>query len=72
MEKNEYCCKLGAKYYGILVYADDIFFLSPSFYGLQKMLNIFNMFAEDKGLHFNAKKTRCIAFHKKHEQLIPE
>ncbi len=34
------------------------------------MLNICNMFAEDKGLHFNTKKTKCIAFHKKHEQLI--
>ncbi len=36
------------------------------------MLNICNMFAEDKDLHFNAKKTKCIAFHKKHEQLITE
>ncbi len=29
------------------------------------MLNICNMFAEDKCLHFNAKKTKWIAFHKK-------
>ncbi len=65
LEKSGYGCKLGAKYYGILVYADDIFLLSLSFYGLQKMLNICNMFAEDKGLQFNAKKTKCIAFHKK-------
>ncbi len=65
LEKSGYGCKLGAKYYGILVYADDIFLLSQSFYGLQKMLNICNMFAEDKGLHFIAKKTKCIAFHKK-------
>ncbi len=36
----------------------------------KKMLNICNMSAEDKGLHFNAKKTKCIAFHRKHEQLI--
>ncbi len=65
--------KLGVKYHVILVYADDIYFLlSPSFYGLQKMLNICNMFGEDNGLHLNAKKTKCIAFHKKHEQLITE
>ncbi len=70
--KSRYGCKLGAKYYGILVYADDIFLLSPSFYGLPKMLNMCNMFAEDKGLHFNARKTKCIAFHKKHEQLVTE
>ncbi len=73
LEKSGYGCKLSAKYYGILVYADDIYFLlSPSFYGLQKMLNICNMFGEDNGLHLNAKKTKCIAFHKKHEQLITE
>ncbi len=36
------------------------------------MLKMCNMFAEDKGLHFNAKKTKCIAFHKQHEQLITE
>ncbi len=65
LEKRGYGCKLCAKYYGILVYADDIFLLTPSFYGLQKMLNICNMFAEDKGLHFNTKKTKCIAFLKK-------
>ncbi len=72
LEKSGYSCKLGAKYYDILVYDDDIFLLSPSFYELQNMLNICNMFAEDKGLHFNAKKTKCIAFHNKHEQLITE
>ncbi len=73
LEKSGYGCKLGAKYYGILVYADNIFLLSHSFYELQKMLTICNMFAEDKGLHFNVKKSKCIAFHKnKHEQLITE
>ncbi len=40
LEKSGNGCKLGGKYYGILVYADDIFLLSRSFYGLQKMLNI--------------------------------
>ncbi len=65
LEKSGYGCKLSAKYYGILVYAYDIFLTSSSFYGLQKMLNICNMFAEDKDLHFHDKKTKCIAFHKK-------
>ncbi len=65
LEKSGYGCKLGDKYYSIFVYADNIFLLSPTFYRLQKMLNICNMFAEDKGLHFNAKKTKCKAFHKK-------
>ena len=66
LEKSGYGCKLGAKYFGILVYADDIFLLSPSFYSLQKMLDICNLFAEDRGLQFNAKKTKCITFHIKH------
>ncbi len=53
LEKSGYGCKLGATYYGILVYANDIFLLSPSVCSLQKMLNICNMFAEDKGLYIH-------------------
>jgi len=68
LEGSGYGCKLGVNYYGILIYADDIFLLSPSFYGLQIMLDICNSFATTKGLLFNAKKTKCISFHKKHTQ----
>ncbi len=31
LEKSGYGCKLGAKYYGILVYADDIFYYNHLF-----------------------------------------
>ncbi len=71
LEHSGYGCKIGTRYYGILVYADDIFLLSPTAYGLQKMLNICNDFAHSKGLHFNAKKTQCILFHQKHCDNIP-
>ncbi len=61
-------CKFGNIYYGILIYADDIFLLSPSAYGLQKMLTMCSSFANQNGLHFNSKKTQCIMFH--HKQCV--
>ncbi len=34
LEHSGYGCKIGNKYCGILIYADDIFVLSPSAYDL--------------------------------------
>ncbi len=68
LEHSGYGCKIGNKYYGILIYADDIFLLSPSVYGLQKMLNICSSFANQNGLHFNVKKTQCNMVH--HKQCV--
>ncbi len=44
LEHSGYGCKIGDKYYGILIYADDIFLLSLSAYDLQKILNICSSF----------------------------
>ncbi len=59
LEESGYYCKLSDKYYGILVYADDIFlfFISIFLWFIQKMLDICSSFADDKGLQFNASKT---------------
>lgn len=40
LEHSGYGCKLGNKYYSIIMSADDMYLLSPSVYGLQKMLTI--------------------------------
>ena len=72
LQKSGYGCKIGTKYYGIIIYADDIFLLSPSFYGLQKMLDICNSFSNERGLYFNAKKTKCILFHVKHASVVQD
>ncbi len=68
LEHSGYGCKIGNKYYVILIYADNIFLLSPSAYGLQKMLAMCSSFANQNGLHFNVKKTQCIMFH--HKQCV--
>ncbi len=57
LEHIGYGCKIGNKYYGILIYTDDIFLLFPSACGLQKMLTICSSLANQNGLHFNVKKT---------------
>ncbi len=50
------------KYFGIVVFADDLKPLSLSLLGLQRMLNICKAFSTSTGLTFNAKKTLCINF----------
>ncbi len=68
LRESGFGCKLGVKYVGIQIYADDIFLLSPSLYGLQKMLDICSSYARNVGLQFNAKKTKCILFHVRHSE----
>ena len=47
---------------GALSYAYDITLISPSLYGLNRMLDICNKFAIDNLIIFNSKKTICIKY----------
>lgn len=56
--------KVGCHYLGCanhLYYADDMVLLSPTPYGLQKMLKICEMYANDHDILFNTKKSVCMA-----------
>ena len=64
-------CTILGVYYGIIVYADDIFLLSPTREGLQTLLNICQDFASKRNLKFSVSedieksKTKCIIFTKR-------
>ena len=47
---------------GALVYADDIFLLSPTIFGLKSMMKESETFATEHSLMFNLKKTQVISF----------
>ena len=61
------CC-IGQNYVGIIGYADDLFLICPTLDGLQKMLNVCELYASRHNLCFstdpdpNKSKTKCIAF----------
>ncbi len=59
--KNKEGCRMGNKFFGCIVYADDVELLVPCVRGLQFMLNVCNNFAEENGLHFNAIKLHKIS-----------
>ncbi len=59
--KNKEGCWMGNKFFGCIIYADDIELLVPCIRGLQSMLNVCNNFAEENGLHFNAIKLHKIS-----------
>ena len=50
---------------GALSYADDITLICPSLRGMNCMLNICSVFADNYDITFNSKKTLCIKFGEK-------
>ena len=62
MQRSGLGCHISNTYMGALSYADDITLISPSVYGLNRMLDICNKFAIDNFIIFNSKKTVCIKY----------
>lgn len=58
-------CMVGQSYFGVLCYADDVTLLSPTVFGLQKMLQICEQFGSEFNIRYNPKKTVCMCFHRK-------
>jgi hypothetical protein len=58
-------CINGNKY-NTLCYADDVLLLSLTQSGLQQLINTANDYIVDHGLKFNATKTVCSAFSRRH------
>ena len=53
-------CKINGYFVGAIMYADDLFILSASVEGLQKMLNCCEAVSSDLALEFNCNKCSCI------------
>ena len=71
---NRQNCCIGTNYVGIIGYADDLFLMSPTLDGLQKMLQICEDYAKDNlcfSTNSNPKKskTKCMAFLQKKRDL---
>ena len=62
LEKCQAGCWIGHRYFGCLVFADDMNLLCPSGTGLQRMLNICAEFGVEYSINFNETKTKCIKF----------
>ena len=71
LRKSRLGCWINGEFMGILGYADDNILLSPNMYGLQRMINICELYAKEPNLTFstndnaNKCKTKCMAFLKK-------
>jgi len=50
-------CYINNKYFGCIMYADDLILLSPSGIGLQDMLNVCYKFGCDNDIVFNVRKS---------------
>ena len=54
----KYGCKLGITSANIIAYADDIVLLSPSAFGLQRLIDKACLLARELELRFNKEKTK--------------
>ena len=60
-------CYMGPYFAGVLGYADDLVLMSPSITGLEQMLKICELFAEEHKLSFNPAKSQYIVFRQRNE-----
>ena len=58
LEESGYGCHIIHIFMGALSYADDITLLSPSLRGLNEMLHICSLYADNFDITFNSKKTK--------------
>jgi len=63
-----YSVHIGSVFVGSLFYADDIVLLSPSCYGLQRLLSICKPFANTWNIKFNPARSQVITFSGKNPQ----
>ena len=64
LKLNGVGCHIGNQFAGALAYADDVILLSPSFTGLQNMLDVCKIYSNEFSLMFNENKSVCIKFSK--------
>ena len=64
-------CHVGLTYAGAFGYADDIALISPSLYGLKKMISVCENYAREYHITFNLSKTKLICFNVDPSNLAP-
>ena len=64
-------CHVGLTYAGAFGYADDIALVSPSIYGLKKMISICESYARDYHITFNPAKSKLLCFNASSSQISP-
>ena len=62
LESSGYGCSIGNKFFGCVMYADDLLLLSASVCGLQAMLDLCYSFGLCHFMIFNSKKSLCCLF----------
>ena len=69
LQRSSLGCHINNTYMGALSYADDITLISPSLYGLNRMLDICNKFVIDNLLYLTVRKPFVLNMEKMLESL---
>ena len=70
LERSKVGCYVGAKFCGVVSYADDVIILAPSHTAMCRMITVCEEYANCFCIEFNGSKSKCIVFHNNSDQLI--
>ena len=62
LKQSGYGCHIGTMFMGAFGYADDVVILSPTRYGLRKMLSICSSYSKEYHVEFNPEKCKLLYF----------
>ena len=68
LERSGVGCRIGTKYYGGIIYADDVAIMAPSIEALNQLLKVCEKWANDNNLEFNPAKSQAICFSSKNKR----
>ena len=60
LSQSGFGCYIGAHFVGAIAYADDIVLISPTPFGMRKLLSICDLYASHYDIVFNAEKSKFL------------
>jgi hypothetical protein len=64
LEQSGFGCHIGQLYTGSIAYADDLILLSPTLFGLNRMIKVCEAYAKEHSIIFNGNKSKLMRFSK--------
>ncbi len=71
LENSGFGVRIGQHYYGAISYADDLSLVSPTMHGLQRMIELCEIFGAEYGVKYNPTKSVAMHVTKKTQMNLP-
>ena len=72
LRKSGYGCYIASQFVACIFYADDVALLSPTLFGMQKLIDICSSYGQANAISYNQKKTKVMYFGKPKFMISPD